>query len=293
MRPMLACNAPSDLGKLQYPCLTSVKLDGIRALISADGTPVSRTLKPIRNRHIASVLSSPALAGLDGELIVGDPAAADCMRKTNSGVMSYDGEPDFTYYVFDIWNRPGLGYSTARECLAAVSHPNIQVLKQYTIPNARELESLEHSVLDDGFEGLIIRPVNGAYKFGRSTSREALLLKLKRYIQAEARIIGMAELMHNANEPTLDERGYTTRSQAVDGKIPLNTMGALIVEGEYNGTLTTFNIGTGFTLAERDWFWARRDVLHGAVVTYKFFPSGSKDRPRHPVFISLRDEDDL
>lgn len=293
MRPMLACNAPADLSLIQYPVLSSTKLDGIRCLISADATPVSRTLKPIRNRYISSVLSDPTLAGLDGELIVGDPAASDCMRQTNSGVMSFGGEPDFKYFVFDIWSRPGIGYSAVQERLTKLSNPNIVVLKQYVVPNAKELEALERSVLDDGYEGLVIRPLNSPYKFGRSTAREGLLLKLKRYVQSEAQIIGMEELLHNANEATIDERGYTTRSQAMDGKIALNTMGALVVKGEYNGIMTTFRVGTGFTAAERDWFWAQGDKLNGARITFKFFPSGSKDRPRHPVFVSLRDEDDM
>lgn len=295
---MLACNAPADLSKITYPCLASTKLDGLRCLITSNGTPVSRTLRPIRNKHIASILSDPALAGLDGELVVGDPAASDCMRRSNSGIMSYEGTPDFTYYVFDYWNRtalgsPSIGYDEVQRRLATISHPNIVILQQYRISSTDRLEALERSVLDDGYEGLVIRPLKGHYKFGRSTAREGLLLKLKRYTQSEARIIGMEELLHNANEPTLDERGYTTRSQAMDGKIGLNTMGALIVEGEYNGTITSFRIGTGFTAAERDWFWTRRDILVGAVVTFKFFPSGSKDRPRHPVYISLRDIDDL
>lgn len=57
--------------------------------------------------------------------------------------------------------------------------------------------------------------------------------------------------------------------------------------------MTEFEVGTGFTLAERDRFWRERESLVGKFVTYKFFPTGSKDRPRHPVFISFREQDDL
>jgi DNA ligase-1 len=292
---MLACNAPADLSKIQYPCLASTKLDGIRCLIDQTGTPVSRTLKPIRNRHIVERLKDTdvILGGLDGELIVGDPAASDCMRKTNSGVMSFDGEPDFTYYVFDIWSRPGMGYSHVQNILSTPSHPNIRVLKQYVIPNPSALEALERDVLDDGYEGLVIRPMDGLYKFGRSTAREGLLLKLKRYSQSEARIIGFEPLLRNLNSAETNALGYTQRSASIDGKVALDTLGAFVVEGTYNGELVIFRVGTGFTAAERDIYWQARYALVGDTITYKFFPSGSKDRPRHPVFISFRTPEDM
>lgn len=79
MKPLLACNAPANLNSLPYPLFASVKLDGIRCVIK-DGVALSRTLKPIRNQYIQSLLGRPEFNGLDGELIVGDPAASDCMR---------------------------------------------------------------------------------------------------------------------------------------------------------------------------------------------------------------------
>ena len=97
LKPML-CATVTDISKLRYPYLASPKLDGIRCLIH-NGTAVSRNLKPIRNKYIASCLKG--LPPLDGELIVGDPTAPDCFNRTSSGVMSADGEPDFKYYVFD------------------------------------------------------------------------------------------------------------------------------------------------------------------------------------------------
>lgn len=128
MKPLLACPTPANLNSLPYPLFASEKLDGIRCIIK-DGIALSRTLKPIRNRYIQSILGRPELNGLDGELIVGDPAASDCMRKTNSGVMSFDGEPDFAYYVFDIWNRPGIQYKDVK-----VHYPTFVLSTQKQLP---------------------------------------------------------------------------------------------------------------------------------------------------------------
>lgn len=294
MKPLLACNAPANLNSLPYPLLASIKLDGIRCVIK-DGVALSRTLKPVRNHYIQSLLGRPEFNGLDGELIVGDPAASDCMRKTNSGVMSFDGEPDFRYYAFDIWNRPGIQYKDALEALSKVAnHPNIEVLQQYTVKTSNEVEAIERTALDDGHEGIILRRPDGAYKYGRSTTKEGFLYKLKRYLQDEAVVIGVKPLQRNTNEPEINALGYTQRSSAQAGKVDLPLLGALVVKGRFQEFAdVTFDIGTGFTLYEREFLWKQRESLLGKIVTYKFFPVGGKDKPRHPVFVSFRSQDDL
>lgn len=294
MKPLLACNAPSNLNSLPYPLLASVKLDGIRCIIK-DGVAFSRTLRPIRNHYIQSLLGRPEFNGLDGELIVGDPAASDCMRKTNSGVMSFEGEPDFKYYVFDIWNRPSIQYKDALAVLPSLTnHPNIEALQQYTAKAPNEIEAIEQAALDDGHEGIILRRPDGTYKYGKSTVKEGLLYKLKRYSQDEAVVIGVKPLQHNANDPEINALGYTQRSSTKAGKVDLPLLGALVVKGRFQEFAeVTFDIGTGFTLYEREFLWKQRESLLGKIVTYKFFPVGGKDKPRHPVFVSFRSQDDL
>ena len=291
MRPMLACNAPTNLKTLSYPLFASTKLDGIRCLIR-NGVALSRTLKPIRNHYIQSILGSSNYDGLDGELIVGSPNASDCMRKTSSGVMSIEGEPDFTYYVFDNWQRTVSPYEKCLEILQRIaSHPKMIVLPQFLCRNASEVETYEQFTINNGYEGIILRRPDGIYKHGRSTPKEGLLYKLKRYQQDEAIVIGYESLQHNENDAELNELGYIQRSSAQAGKVDSPLLGALIVEG---GSLaTTFRIGSGFTAAEREALWQQRDNLIGRIVSYKHFPSGSKDRPRHPIFKGFRDPDDL
>jgi DNA ligase-1 len=61
MRPMLACK---DATGLKFPLLASAKIDGVRALVK-DGKVLSRSLKPIPNRHVQEMFGS--LEGADGE----------------------------------------------------------------------------------------------------------------------------------------------------------------------------------------------------------------------------------
>ena len=69
-KPLLA--SPVEWKHLDYSNLwVSPKLDGIRAIIR-DGVVMSRSLKPIPNKHVQRILgNSPGIEGYDGELIVG------------------------------------------------------------------------------------------------------------------------------------------------------------------------------------------------------------------------------
>jgi len=295
LRPMLAGKAPEDLERLRFPLIASPKLDGIRCLIK-DGVALSRTLKPIRNRHIQSLIGRPEYNGFDGELIVGSPTDPNCMQHTSSGVMSFAGEPDFRYYVFDRWDhnlQPFQDRFYSLGALDGLDYSIVQLHYHEILTSVPMIESMEKDVLEHGYEGLILRDPHGPYKFNRSTTKEGWMLKLKRFAQDEAIVIGVEELLHNANAEMVDELGYTQRSQAKEYLIPTGKLGALVcrllVDKQPTGCV--FNIGTGFDDFQRslplaDWI--------GKVVTFKHFAQqGVLEKPRHPVFISVRDIEDL
>lgn len=282
MKPMLACEA--NLKVLKFPVLASPKLDGVRAIIR-DGVVLSRSLKPIPNRHVQLMFGRPELEGLDGELILGDPTHPEAYRRTVSAIMSIEGDPDVDFHVFDRWNR---------------DYPYNEVALSYglTIPvcsklihNMEKLEEYEVALLDKGYEGVMLRDPQSPYKFGRSTAKEGYLLKLKRFADSEAEIIDFEELMHNQNEVTINETGHTERSTKQDGLLPAGTLGALVVRDIHSGV--KFKIGTGFTAAERQKFWNLRATLRGALVKYQYFPTGSKEKPRFPSFQGFRHRIDL
>jgi ATP-dependent DNA ligase len=109
-KPMLATAPKLDQAGqpvLSFPLYAQPKLDGIRASV-VNGKLLTRTLKRVPNREVYEALSHPQFNGLDGELIVGDPTADDCYRKTASFCMSQSktGE-QWTYYVFDLHDEPG------------------------------------------------------------------------------------------------------------------------------------------------------------------------------------------
>src|SRR5262245_23328965 len=98
-KPMLSATLESPIN-LQFPVLMSYKLDGLRCIIK-DGHAMSRNLKPFRNKYVQKHLGTGRYEGLDGELIVGEPNEGHVLGRTQSGIMSEDGEPDFMFHVFD------------------------------------------------------------------------------------------------------------------------------------------------------------------------------------------------
>jgi DNA ligase-1 len=293
-RPMTACEAK----ELTFPLYASPKIDGIRAFVR-DGILFARSMKPIPNRYVQEYLGRPELEGLDGELTVGPAFDHNVMQATMSGVMSHDGEPDFTFHVFDIWNGPphycdrykALISTFDSRYFEGLGLSRVNLLTQWTMQDQGELDTYEAHCLQLGYEGVMVRKPSGLYKHGRSTAKEGHLLKVKRFVDAEAVVIGFKERMHNVNEAKTNALGYTERSSHKAGKVPMGTLGALMVR---NAEGEEFDVGTGFSDAQRAYYWAAQSLYLGKTLTYKSFKAaGVKDAPRFPVFKSWRDPIDI
>lgn len=297
-KPLLA-EPVENLDALHYPLYASPKYDGIRCII-INGVATSRSLKPIPNRFIQSVLARHDLNGLDGELMVNGN-----FQDVTSGIMSGDGEPDFTFWVFDDCTRPDDPFTvrdaTAHERVLRAGHPRVRYVEQRLLQDRDQLDEFFKANLAAGYEGAMVRSLSGRYKFGRSTVKEGILLKLKPFADAEAVVVGFEERMHNANEATTNALGRTERSSHQAGLVPMGTLGALIVKNDALFPGVTFNLGTGFTDQQRAAIWVKRFLkdgvpgsgLSGRAVKFKYQAIGSKDKPRIPVFLGFRDGRDL
>lgn len=283
-KPMLAKDC--DLEKLRFPLLASAKLDGVRAIVQ-DGVVLSRSLKPLPNIFVQEKFAH--LEHYDGELIFGPPTAKDCYRRTVSAVMgsSTDGA-DVNFWTFDHVEHPLRPYTDRiklrKHAVSAFK------LDQHVVTCMAALLALEEKMLDLGYEGLILRDPNAPYKYGRSTVNEGYLLKLKRFTDDEAEIIGFEERQHNGNEATTNELGRTKRSSHQAGKTGRGDLGALLCRTAEG---VEFSIGTGFDDALRAEIWNNQDDYFGKLAKYKHFVVGSKDKPRFPVFLGFRADVDI
>jgi DNA ligase-1 len=293
-RPMLAASTKAeDLTRLPFPMLASPKIDGVRALV-VGGRLVSRTLKLIPNKYVQELFGRPEYEGLDGELTVGPANDHNVMQATMSGVMSEDGMPNVMWNVFDDWTRSEgfeSRYASVEQRVKAIGNKYMLAVPHIVIPNLDALRFVEEKILENGYEGVMLRSLNGPYKQGRSGLREGYLLKVKRFTDAEAVVLGTVELNHNRNVKTKDERGFSKRSTHKAGKEAAGVLGCLRVKDVETGV--EFDVGTGFTWEQRVTLWANREGLVGLLIKYQHFAIGSVDKPRFPIFLGFRDRRDV
>lgn len=288
LKPMLAATL-EDSSTLVYPILATAKLDGIRCLIKDQGA-VSRTLKPIQNKYIRKELGAIGLIGMDGEIMSGKN-----FQECTHDVMSFDGTPDFVYNVFDyVTDSLDTTYEKRMEVLEKLEIADTRIVKvlPIVINNEDELLAFETKCLSEGYEGVMIRSKGGKYKCGRATAREASLLKLKRFADDEATIVGFEPLYTNMNEAQTNELGRTFRSSAQDGLVAQDTLGTLITTDIKTGI--EVRLGSGFDAATRKNIWLNQAEFLGKLVKYKHFAnSGVKDKMRHPIYLGIRSVEDM
>lgn len=293
-RPLLSGKAPDNLNELAFPVLASPKIDGIRVLITQDG-PVTRKLEPIPNHHVRNLLSALPV-GFDGEVTSGHHAASDVWNKTQSAIMRHEGTPSIAYHVFDDFSVPHAPYEVRLNRVFERVRLSPQVwcvaLPHARIYDVAQLDAYEDQCLKHGYEGVMLRDPDAIYKFGRSTTKQGVLLKLKRWHDDEAEIIGVKERMHNANELEADALGYAKRATKKDNKVGRGDMGALICRAVFNKKTgpVEFDLGAGFTDEQRAAFWDKPALGHLAKFKYQgLTPDG---KPRFPIYLGLRDRRD-
>jgi DNA ligase-1 len=287
-KPMLASSEiPNLYEDVKYPCYIQPKLDGIRCL-AIDGVAYSRKMKPIPNQYVQKVFKELNLHGLDGELMVhGD------FNSVQSAIMSEDGEPEFYLAVYDYWDSEFSCTERMNIYTTKVLEINRPLFVKRVITDiAHTPEEAERAVakyVEQGYEGGMLRSLNGRYKQGRSTFKEGFLLKLKSFLDSEAVVIGFEEKMSNENALETDERGYAKRSSKKEGMVPANTLGSLQVD--WNGVI--FNIGSGFTDIQRKEIWDNKENYLGKLANFSYQELSKYGVPRFPVWRGFRSELDM
>jgi len=238
-------------------------------------------------------------------------------NEIQSQIMSFDGEPDFILYLFDYvkdsLDKPYLERvadlqkwfdDVLLKAMVASKIPmgvttvdpenfkdKIRLIIPKQINDEEELLHYEQRCLKLGFEGVMIRKGDGKYKCGRSTEKESILLKLKRFEDSEAEVLGFTEKLRNDNIQEEDEFGLSKRSHKKEGLVPADTLGALVVKDIKSSV--EFEVGSGFDDATKKEIWTNQSKYLGKTIKYKFQPVGIKDKPRFPVFLGFRHIDDI
>lgn len=290
---MLACDLS---GAPDFPILASPKLDGVRATCQ-DGMFRTRSLKSVPNQHIQSKYVD-LLEGLDGELIIGCDHEEGTFRRTTSGVMSRAGEPEFTFNVFDCFTATNYSnrylmlkcWFESGECNEV---PWLKLIHHQVIYNQEQLDNFVAHCMDYGYEGVVLRKIDGAYKNGRATKKEGTYLRIKPWADAEAEIIDFFEGQHNENVATINELGRTQRSTHSENMVNSGRLGAFLVRDLKTGVEFKIGNGKGLTHELREEIWNNQEKFKSKLIKYKHVTVGGYDKPRIAQFLGFRDRDDL
>ncbi len=179
-----------------------------------------------------------------------------------------------------------------------VGHPNVEFLSHTLIESIEEFHVFADWCLENGYEGVVMRKAEGIYKSGRSTFKQAWMLKWKPWEDAEGIIVGIEELMHNDNPQETNLLGLSKRSSHKDGMRGSGMFGNFIVDTDEFGLISCGG-GKGITHDMRRRIW--EDYLqsltdgvsppfYGRRVVYRYQAFGMKDKPRFPNLKGFRYE---
>lgn len=272
----------------QGPLLATPKYDGIRCL-TGDDMVVSRTLKLIPNEFVRAQVTRLACGHrLDGELVSlatdDTPLPFDV---TQSNIMSRWQYPRFKYFIFDAWDinddyQGRLGWLFRR---VQSESPYHQVVMPIWVFTYEELMETNRQHLLDGYEGTCVRTRTSPYKHGRATLREGYLLKIKPFEDDEALITGWTPFYRNLNPEETNALGLQERKHRMENKVvDPDRFGALVGISKKWGEVS---IGTGFTDLQR----CNPAQFLNKMVTYKYQPNHSMDKPHAATFKSVRHVD--
>lgn len=242
----------------------SEKLDGVRAYWNGQNLYSRNGLLFDAPAWFTSEL--PTKVHLDGELWCGREQFERCV-----GIIKYhkgstaDEWKHLTFRVFDapvVDSNTDLAYEARHAALQAATrgckYASAVAIRKCT--GKEDLDAKLQAVLRHGGEGLMLREPGSQYERKRSRS----LLKVKTFLDADARVVG-----HSAGKGRHE-----------------GALGALQLEMPLSGK--RFEVGTGFTDAQRILRQAKRAWPVGSVVTYKYQNVTAKGVPRFPVFLRAR-----
>jgi len=256
---MLAHDGAKHPKKITGECMVEYKYDGVRVIAivqNGSATLHSRNGKILSNfPHIEEALSKPEFEGLvfDGEVMSEDFQSLMKQVHRKEGAQTEDAY----LAVFDMLTlaefKAGGTTKTAevrRGRLLELDHANllpdsIRIVDAYSVnfdteEGRAEFDKLNKTALAEGYEGLMIKPIDQGYKCKRSHA----WLKVKPFIEVTLSVV-------DVEEGTGKNAGM---------------LGALVVEGEDDGKFFKLNVGSGLTDDMRKDVWAVKDSVIGQLV---------------------------
>lgn len=310
-KPLLAPNESVDLTTLQYPLLASNKLDGIRCIFK-NGEILSRSLKQIQNKQLRErfepIRKWTEQTGniIDGEIyspnltfqeITHYVMTQDLYQPKVGTSKGLESLPDhLNFYAFDFLYGGQIHHpfqeriKALEEVIKQLKTPFIKLVEHEILNSEIEVQTHFQYALKEGVEGLMLRNPNASYKFGRGTIKEGIIYKVKPFVTFDAEIIGVVQSteVREGAEKKVNELGRSVTSKKKDDRVLIDKASAFNVLYEGKELKVTLAMDDN----EKTEVWKNREFYIGKTIEYKGMLVGSKDVPRHPVFLRFRTDKD-
>jgi DNA ligase-1 len=267
-QPMLAKDWNDEKHKVKFPVASQRKYDGVRCIIKSDGMWSRNGKQIISAPHIYESLkelfeTNPDLV-LDGELYTDKEfdfnKIISCVKKTKPTLDDLNKSKEYIkYFIYDLAsddNSFNIRYNTLKNMFDKKQFPITCVLANIDIiQNESEINKYHDQYVSEGFEGQIIRILEGKYE----NKRSKFLLKNKVFNDDEFIIIGVKE-------------GLGKLSGKVGKLVFQNFESAVNGEHSYLEEL-----------------WNKKDKLIGLTATVRYFGLTTTDIPvpRFPKVINI------
>ena len=254
---MLAHDGAKHPKKITGECFIEYKYDGVRVIAivqNGDATLYSRNGKLLENfPHINEALSKSEFEGLvfDGEVVSEDFQTLMKQVHRKEGAQTEDSYlAVFDMLTLDEFNAGWSGISAKERRIRLTT---IRPLFNYRIQlvaatlmdldteqGQAEFKEMNKVALEEGYEGLMVKPTNAPYQCKRSHA----WLKIKPFIEVTLEVVGVEE--------------GTGKNEGM--------LGALVVAGNDDGKDFHLNVGSGLTDDMRKDVWAVKDDVIGQLV---------------------------
>ena len=255
--PMLAKDFKKEKGKIKFPCFVQPKLDGMRALGSAESL-ISRTGKVIDTlSHID--LSDLEDVILDGELYAHGISFQENMKlikKYRPGATE-----QVKYHVYDIVMDAPFSVRTAMllNTVLEIYSEKVQVVPSYKVFDFGDIDRFHQQFIAAGYEGTIIRHSDEGYQVNKRSSQ---LLKYKDFLDEVYEIV---DVVPSESRP---EQG--------------------VIVCLCKKTNQTFNTGMKFSHEQRENILRNKGEYIGEMAEIRFFEYTDGGLPRFPVCVGVR-----
>ncbi len=257
-----------DKDRIKFPVYADTKLDGVRCIVDMTEKKIfSRNGKEFKNYpSIMKELEQLNLNNefkIDGEIVMGH--FQDLMRTVSRKEEGIELAKDAVYNIFDIiienktFQERLLILDKIKEEIKENDLKHLKVIKGKKIENEKELLEFYEEQLENGFEGIMIKNLDGQYEYKRSYN----WMKMKPEDSEDLPII---------------------RVEEGTGKYK-NLLGAVVC---VLPNKTKVNVGSGFNDEERIEYWNKRTELIGQIIEVKYQEKTKDGSLRFPVFVRFR-----